>query len=343
MPSAFFSIIIPTHNTARYLPACIESVLAQTFSDFEVILVDDASTDETAELADRLAFENEQIHVLHIPHGGPSAARNAGLGKAQGKYVIFVDSDDMLVSNALERIREELSDTTDMLWFNFLYLMEDGSTHEGKELAACCYANAAEATSDWIRNNMLPRSACNKAFRLSIIRESGIAFREGIDFGEDRFFNIDYLKHCGQIVIIPDALYIYRVLEGSGSHRFVPGMLSILSDLHEERASGLLPLAAEALSPAEQEAFLQTDFEKSLKSSWHHLAQHYPTLSAQQRDEELRAFLDMDMKERFDSITPKTQIPSWLVALNAANRIGSLTMLKLMMLVTRRASKSAAR
>lgn len=336
MPNIFFSIIIPAYNTVRYLPVCIDSLLGQSFGDFEIVLVDDASTDGTGELADRLAVRDARIRVLHVPHSGASAARNAGLKAAAGEYILFMDSDDTLVSDALERIKVKLYGSPDMLWFGFLYQTEDGSVREGQKLHDTRYADASEAIVDWIQNNMLPISACNKVFRLPVIKEFGIVFREEYAFGEDRFFNLDYLKYCGQVVTSSDNLYVYIVRDGSASHRFVPGMLPILLALHEERLSTLQPLCIGKMSDGEWQTFSQVDYIKSVKSAWRHMAGYYPAMTDEQRKQELKPYMDICPPEKIDRKALKRRTYIWVAALKTAARLNSLPMLKLMMFITSR-------
>ena len=334
MADMLFSIIIPAYNTVQYLPACIGSLLAQSCGDFEIVLVDDASTDGTGKLADQLAAMDARIYVLHVPHSGVSAARNTGLKAAMGEYILFMDSDDVLVPDALERIRAKLCGSPDMLWFGFLYQMEDGSVREGQKLHDIRYANAQEAVIDWIRNNTLPISACNKVFRLPVIKEFGIGFRENYSFGEDRLFNLDFLKHCGQVVTSSDNLYIYTLRDGSASHHFVPGMLSILLALHEERLSALLPLCIGKMPDSERRAFPQTDYIRSVQSAWLHLAEYYPAMTNEQRIQALRPYLDIGLPEKIDRKAWTWPAYIWFAALKAAAQFHSLPILKLIMSIT---------
>lgn len=333
MPNPFFSIVIPAYNTVRHLSMCVGSLLAQSCGDFEIVLVDDASTDGTGDLAERLASEDGRIHVRHVPHGGASAARNAGIQAAAGEYVLFMDSDDVLVPDGLERIRAKLCGSPDMLWFGFRYRLEDGSEREGRKLADRRYAGAPEAVVDWMQANMMPISACNKVFRLSVIRAFGIAFREGCSFGEDRLFNLDYLKRCGAIVTSSDNLYVYIVRSGSASHRFVPGMLSTLLSLHRERLSALRPLCEGRISGEEWQAFSDADYIKNVKSAWMHLAGYYSGLTREQRERELRPYLEIRAPEGLNRAALGRRELVWFAALKAAAHVHSPLMLKLMMSV----------
>lgn len=336
MSNVFFSIIIPAYNTVQYLPACIDSLIAQSCRDFEIVLVDDASTDGTGVLADRLAAKDTRMRVLHIPHSGVSAARNAGLKVAAGEYVLFLDSDDRLAADALERIQAKLRDRPDLLWFGFLYQMEDGSVREGQKLHDTGYASASEAVVDWIQKNMLPVSASNKVFHFPVIKQFGIAFREAYSFGEDRLFNLDYLKHCGQVATSSDNLYVYIVRDGSASHRFVPEMLAVMLALHEERLSALLPLCIGKMSEGECRTFSQRDYVKSVQFAWFHLAGYYRTMTNEQRKQVLGPYLDIRFPEKMERKALRCPVYLWFVALKTAVRLNSLPMLKLMMSITAR-------
>ena len=103
----YLSVIIPVYNAEKYLEDCVNSILNQQFSDYEILLIDDGSTDGSAALCDRLSMENEAVKAYHVPNGGPSKARNYALKKASGAFVQFVDSDDLVEENALSAMFEK--------------------------------------------------------------------------------------------------------------------------------------------------------------------------------------------------------------------------------------------
>ena len=105
------SVIVPVYNTQNYLPECIDSVLAQTFGDFELILVDDGSTDDSPQICDDYAARDPRVRVIHQKNAGPAAARNAGLDHAQGEYILFADSDDRLLPNLTAVVHDSLAKT----------------------------------------------------------------------------------------------------------------------------------------------------------------------------------------------------------------------------------------
>lgn len=340
MAEPFFSIIVPVHDTAPdHLTACVDSLMAQSCGDFELIMVDDGSARETAAQVEQIAETDERVRAIRIEHAGASAARNAGLRQARGSYVVFVDSDDMLVRNALEGMKAALADEgVDMLWFGFQYLSPDGVIRKVDALRAASFDSAGDAVAAWVRADTLPVSACNKAYRRSVIEEGGIGFRAGVSFGEDRLFNLDFLARCGSAAIIPDNLYAYRLRDGSASHRFVPGMLELMLAIHEERMTALLPLLEGHLSAEELDAFATADRLKSAKKAWLHLAEGYSQLSCTQRTRELASFLAMGELER----PPRGWLGwgdgalqrLWLAAVNRAARSQSLLPLRAMMRAT---------
>lgn len=103
------SVITPVYNTAQYLDECIGSILSQSMTDFELLLIDDGSTDGSGAICDRYAEKDKRIRVFHIPNGGVSAARNLGLDNARGEFVVFVDSDDRITPDHLRQLADAIS------------------------------------------------------------------------------------------------------------------------------------------------------------------------------------------------------------------------------------------
>lgn len=107
------SVIVPVYNTKQYLPRCIDSNLNQSFTDFEILLIDDGSTDESGRICDSYAVKDERILVFHKENGGVSSARNIGLKNAKGEWVCFLDSDDEMLSGGMQVIANEISEDVD--------------------------------------------------------------------------------------------------------------------------------------------------------------------------------------------------------------------------------------
>lgn len=337
MSTPFFSIVVPAYNTAAYLPRCIGSLLEQSFGDFEILLINDGSTDDTAAAIDRFQAEDQRIRAKHIQHTGVGAARNGGLGMAQGEYVLFVDSDDALVPGALERIHGALESAPDMLCFGLLTRSLAGgeilgqSSVENKEVR---YTSISETIDDSIRGKVIFVSACTHAYRLSTIQEHQIFFQEGLVFGEDRLFNWNYLRHCPSVAYIKDKLYIYSCdREGSGSHRFVSGMPQLLMMLQEENVSTMLALCSGSVSEEEKRRFRTSCFRLATREAWKHLKLYYPSLSKHQRTQELRNFLDIRFPEQLYMGGLRIKQRIWLSGLRCAVELRAVWPLRLLLYV----------
>lgn len=204
------SIIVPVYQVERYLPQCVESILAQTFPDFELILVDDGSKDGSGQICDEYAGRDSRVKVVHQENGGAAAARNHGLEQAAGNYFMFVDGDDSIAPVMVERlytcIREE---NADIAACNYRYAFEDGtqpdfSTHIQRERLS-----GAEIFYD--RKN--DRSygywtvVWNKLYRSASFRD--LRFRTG-RYYEDEFWANDIYRMDITLVTLPDCLYVYR-------------------------------------------------------------------------------------------------------------------------------------
>ena len=125
---AVLSCIMPVYNAAPYLPAALESVLSQSFAYFELLLIDDGSTDDSPRLCDEAALRDVRVRVLHQPNAGVAAARNKGLALAQGRYLCFVDSDDVLLPGAFAKIVRAMEGGPDLVSFNFVFCTPERRT-----------------------------------------------------------------------------------------------------------------------------------------------------------------------------------------------------------------------
>ena len=149
------SIIVPVYKTERFLSACISSILAQTFTDFELILVDDGSPDSCPALCDAAAAKDSRIRVIHQKNRGLSVARNAGLDAAEGEWIAFVDSDDMLLPQALEKAHSTAEKTgADVVLYGFAFTDENGKDRMAEVIEANYYRikqEAAQIVEDELR------------------------------------------------------------------------------------------------------------------------------------------------------------------------------------------------
>lgn len=217
------SVIVPVYKAEAYLHRCVDSILAQTFQDFEVLLVDDGSPDRSGEICDEYARKDKRVRVFHKENGGVSSARNIGLDNLNGEYVCFVDSDDWVEVEMFAtlisaiRIRKNL----DILFFGFQFEFADvdrklhpsdkwelknaySDTEEGV-LSACLL----------LEKNKMFGWACNKLFRKKLIKNEALRFDETVFLQEDHLFTLNYVQYVNSLQILSYYPYHYRILSSS--------------------------------------------------------------------------------------------------------------------------------
>ncbi|MCI7766514.1 MAG: glycosyltransferase [Oscillospiraceae bacterium] len=216
------SIIIPVFRVEKYLPRCIESVMAQTYKNIEIILVDDGSPDSSGRICDEYAAKDPRIRVIHKDNGGVSSARNAGLDIAEGKYICFVDSDDYIHENYARRLYSAVSEKNADIASCGFFRYADGVMLKKQKHQ---YPDAVEYNSsqhfyDLFCNDFRASVPWNKIYRSDIIRENKIKFPEDIRPGEDSLFVARYSGYARCAVFISDALYVYADCETSVCRTF---------------------------------------------------------------------------------------------------------------------------
>ena len=203
------SIIVPVYNVEKYISRCIDSILAQTFNDWECILVDDGSPDKSGDICDEYAARDSRIRVIHKQNGGVSFARNAGLSAAQGEYIYFIDSDDYVEREALELLLSKAKQSeADIMVHGIVndYIYKHSSTAvKYVSLPEKDYSTILEMSDRW----GLLKGPVNKLFKNSIIKNKALRFDESISYGEDTKFTFEYLVHCHSIAFVPRHLYHY--------------------------------------------------------------------------------------------------------------------------------------
>ncbi len=201
--SPILSIIIPVYNAEQYLPACLKSITEQTFTDYEVILVDDGSNDGSGRLCDALAAEHDGVRTYHQLNQGVSAARNHGLREARGTWVMFVDADDALYAdNSLECVMQEATADVDMVVGGCVKVdaagkeITDNSKTEQQTMDALTYARCLLNSTYGYQGFVW-----SKLFRRDLILKGKVTFDETLYFCEDQHFVVQYL--C-----VPDVSHI---------------------------------------------------------------------------------------------------------------------------------------
>lgn len=223
------SVIIPAYNAAMTIDKCLDSLLAQTYTDYEIIVVNDGSLDYTASIIK--AKSCSRIVLINQPNGGVSAARNRGLLEAKGEYISFVDADDYVAREYLEVLSQAILECDIVMGrctevVNNQYEVRENSSVDIAidELKSnlCRYIRDGYVCSPWF-----------KLFKSSIIKERGIKFNTNVKYGEDFLFVMEYLSNVSSIKLIDNSLYYYVRWEGTCSTGYRPNITEeyqLLSD-----------------------------------------------------------------------------------------------------------------
>lgn len=213
------SIIVPVYNVEEYLPRCIDSILSQTFTDFELILIDDGSPDDSGEVCDIWAEKDSRIRVIHKSNGGVNAARNTGLSLAKGRYITFIDGDDFIKSNTFEKalaILEENSEI-DLLQYPEIQV-QDGKERlwSGYPKVPIILSNSCEKMKAIIGAvPYIPGGLWGKIYRGSVW--NNLRLRADMCFCEDMIILPDILEKGRSIMITTDGGYCYVMRSGSAT------------------------------------------------------------------------------------------------------------------------------
>lgn len=205
------SIIIPIYNTQKYLSRCIGSVLEQTYQDFELILVDDGSTDNSLELCRKWSKIDQRIVLISQENGGVSKARNAGLDVAKGKYITFIDSDDWVSSNYLAVLLETMEKNDAQLVvgsFRRMYTRLNESSLSPLPTKKFNIADNEEVRSMLFSDHF--RGPWVKLFLNEIIQNNILRFPLNVKIGEDTIFLMNYLSKCTLIYTVSNVIYYYN-------------------------------------------------------------------------------------------------------------------------------------
>lgn len=205
------SVIIPVYNTEKYLIRCIESIIHQTYKEIEIILIDDGSTDKSFEICRKYSDTFDNIKAIHIENHGVAFARNCGIDLSIGDYIQFVDSDDYIEPNMIQKLLEEQENRkTDIVLCGY-YREKSGNDTTLIIPNEFNYSfNEFDRVIGFWCFDPIIGSPCNKLFNAQILKIKNIHFREGMNYGEDFCFCMEYYKHIEKYSAIPEALYHYR-------------------------------------------------------------------------------------------------------------------------------------
>lgn len=211
------AIIVPVYKAEKYIDRCINSILTQSLQEFELVLVDDGSPDNSPEICDAYAKQDNRIKVIHKKNGGVSSARNEGIRLSTAEYITFIDSDDYVSKDYLKHLVE--AGDADYVAGGYNREKPDGSWEKHN-------FNAAEIRMGSVKNEpelitKIPMGMVTiRVYKKSIIERNKLKFSESIRRGEDFYFNTMYLSCCDTVKVISDTDYYYRYNEVSATNMF---------------------------------------------------------------------------------------------------------------------------
>ena len=239
---SLISVVVPVYNAENTIEQCVNSIMRQTYSNLEIILVNDGSKDKSIEFCRKLQKEDNRIIVINKENEGVSKTRNRGLDIAKGEYIVFVDSDDFIENNMIEIMYNNIQNY-DMCTCNYYaiknnkkiikaniesYTIEDGKINEYIEK---------------MQKEMLFYNPVNKIFKASIIKENNIRFEYNIHVGEDYLFNIEYIKYVKRAKYISQPLYNYIIQRGTLSQKYIERSIPLemkivrnIKEIYEDRS-----------------------------------------------------------------------------------------------------------
>jgi len=211
------SVIVPIYNVEKYLPKCIESIIKQTYTNLEIILVDDGSPDNCGKICDEYAERDKRIRVIHKENGGVSSARNCGIDNANGRYVTFIDADDIVEKDYIEYLYKGFEKDIDLVYTSFnLVDYKSNKIIENSEIYyenECTININEEYNIEGVNKHYSALGALYKKEKLD-----GLYFDTDLFVGEDVLFYLRYIKKCKKIKYLPEKKYNYIIYPSSACH-----------------------------------------------------------------------------------------------------------------------------
>jgi glycosyltransferase involved in cell wall biosynthesis len=213
-PAPKISVIVAVYNAEAYLDKCIHSILSQTFTDFEVLLIDDGSTDSSCAMCDNYAKQDSRIRVIHQSNGGVARARQTGIENARGEYSIHADPDDLMLPTQLEVLhRKAIESHADMVICDF-YKQRARGTKRSKQKPTTL---SAASIIDELLSGKLHGPLWNKLIRTSLYSKYNISFVPGLNYCEDLLVCVKLLLHHIKVAYVNEALYHYNMIVNDNS------------------------------------------------------------------------------------------------------------------------------
>ena len=228
------SIIVPIYNAEKYICRCVDSLLIQGLTDYEVLLIDDGSTDLTPVICDEYSCKHSNIFSYHLSNSGVSNARNFGIEKATGDYLTFVDSDDMILPNTYQKLIRQLESSkkaVDILQYNFAYGKEAPKRKHTKQIRKKKSINGDYAIKKCFFPKKIHNSVCTKLFRASMAKS--VHFDSRISIGEDLKYTIDCCLKSDIVLLSDICGYVYYLNDDSAMHQELNNKMFDIFDVND--------------------------------------------------------------------------------------------------------------
>lgn len=232
------SIIIPVYNSEKFLRECLDSVLNQIYDSYEVILVDDGSTDNSPSICDEYRQKNTKIKVFHIENQGVSNARNVGIKMSSGEWISFVDSDDIISNDYCIRLIQYVDINTDLVIGRTISFIDDNINRQKDDGFRCDkinYIDTSEKKQELYKSIFIDNkkiftyphiSTCSaKLIRKSLILDNTIEYDINMTLYEDAFFNTQVIYFANRVIVIDNKIYFYRMNLISSSNMYNENMI----------------------------------------------------------------------------------------------------------------------
>lgn len=260
------SIILPVYNAEKTIDQCINSIVNQSYSDWELLIVDDGSTDSSPILINDWVKKDKRVSAFRQINKGVSAARNLGLREAKGRFIQFVDADDYIMSDCCEKMINGIGNA-DICACGINEIV-DGNIIKSKKikLEQSCENESAVSLAFLLYESDLLNSPFNKLFRSELIAD---VFPENMSMGEDLIFNLNYFRNCASVSIVSDCLYQYVRNESSSSKKFRKNMSNMQCRIYEDLYSFFDEMPVECRTTIDNKFFehmVQLVFKRSILS-----------------------------------------------------------------------------
>lgn len=289
------SVIVPVYNGEKTIKDTLTSIDNAIGGEMEIIVIDDGSTDRSYSICKRFAENKDYIQVIHQNNQGVSSARNRGISEACGKWIAFVDADDVVDCELYQSLEKYMVDENDLIVFN---MIKGEHTAIPRKRTIYKQKEFVDNMLHWFKNESFD-SCCNKVYRRALVNEKRIIFDPAMKNNEDLFFNLEFYKWMDRIVLDEEKAYCYCCQNQSASNRYIPGLLELYLKSHH----ALTQFCVQKNAPNEVFKHLEKDiFDKVIYSMYQEMFK-----SSSNRAERKKKFIQMATSQQAQEVLHASQ------------------------------------